>query len=153
MRQEARDTLQQAREDRITVDAALAAGRHYAAVFFAQQVAEKALKALYLHRLNESPYRRNLVVLANQVAAPPAVLHACRALNPAYTTTRYVDAANGVPADMFDADAANQALCDADTVSAWVLAELERKLEYRGLVREAWEQGVRVEIGQPNPPA
>ncbi|MFA4647432.1 HEPN domain-containing protein [Pyrococcus kukulkanii] len=48
MREEARLLWEQALEDLKTVEVLIDADRYYASVFFSQQAAEKALKALYI---------------------------------------------------------------------------------------------------------
>ncbi|ACS34619.1 Nucleotide-binding protein, containing HEPN domain [Thermococcus gammatolerans EJ3] len=55
MRNEARLLWEQALEDLKTAEALIDVKRYYASVFFSQQAAEKALKALYIEVKREFP--------------------------------------------------------------------------------------------------
>jgi len=124
MRQEIQDEWRQSQEDLITARVLRDSGRYYASVFFCHQAAEKALKALYMETLGRLPATHNLIVLARDLQAPPNIITAARELNPDYLTTRYVDAANGVPADMYDAASAERHLQFAEEVGQWVASLL-----------------------------
>ena len=101
MRPEVRDTLIQAEEDLDTARVLMEQKKYYASVFFSQQAAEKALKALYIHSKREYPRIHNMVELAEELNSPDNIMEAARELNPDYLTTRYVNAANGIPARMY----------------------------------------------------
>ena len=98
--------------------------RHYATVFFSQQAAEKALKALHIERRRASARTHNLSRLANVLKAPAAVLKSARELTPDYLTTRYPDAANGIPAEIYDEDIAVRHLSYAQEICRWVTKQL-----------------------------
>lgn len=119
MRDETRSWLAQAREDLETAKF-LATSRYYAAVFFAQQAAEKALKALYIevHR-DFPPKNHNLLELCRALSAPADILEAARELNPEYFTTRYPDAAVGIPAEMYSEQSAKVHLEACEKVMTW----------------------------------
>ncbi|MFB0545459.1 MAG: HEPN domain-containing protein [Anaerolineae bacterium] len=93
--------------------------RHYASVFFSQQAAEKALKALYLYQRRELARTHNLVELAKDLGAPPEVVEAAQELTPDYLVTRYPNAANGVPAHMYNLGTAQIHFGCAETVMKW----------------------------------
>lgn len=119
MRDETRSWLAQARED-LETSKFLATSRYYAAVFFAQQAAEKALKALYIEVCRDFPPKNhNLVELCRALTAPPEIVEAARELNPEYFTTRYPDAAVGIPADMYSEQSARVHLEACEKVMAW----------------------------------
>lgn len=120
MRQEIRDGWQHSQEDFTTARVLRDNGRYYASVFFCQQTAEKALQALYMETHAQSPATHNLIMLTRDLQAPPEVCTAARELNPDYLTTRYVDAANGVSADMYDEAAAERHLQYAEEMVQWV---------------------------------
>lgn len=126
MRQEVQDGWRQSQEDLITARVLQDGERYYACVFFCQQTAEKALKALYVETLGQLPATHNLITLARSLKAPPEILTAARELNPDYLITRYVDAANGVPADMYDAASAERHLQFAEEIVQWVASALPR---------------------------
>lgn len=125
MREEAASWLAQAREDLTTAEYNRQGGRYYAAVFFAQQAAEKALKALYVQAMNDlAPKTHNMVRLAKVLGAPEEVVEAAIELNPEYFTTRYPDAAVGIPAEMFSDRSAAVHLQAAKVVLEWVQSKL-----------------------------
>ncbi len=124
MREEIRNTWMQSEEDLRTAELIIEVGRFYASVFFSQQAAEKALKALYIYQKKRLPKTHNIVELASDLVAPDEVIEACQELNPDYVTTRYVDAANGVPAKMYSRNSAIIHLQYAKTVIKWTQQHL-----------------------------
>ena len=64
-----------------------------ASVFFSQQAAEKALKALLIKRTRNFPKIHDLTKLARMNDAPEKIVELCAKINPAYTATRYPDTA------------------------------------------------------------
>ncbi|RKY57572.1 MAG: DNA-binding protein [Candidatus Latescibacterota bacterium] len=125
MRPEVRYTMAQAEEDLDTARVLLENDKYYASVFFSQQAAEKALKALYIHIKREYPRTHNLVELAQDLEAPEEILEAVKELNPDYLSTRYVNAANGIPAQMYTRRSAEVHLEYAREVSLWTRRRLE----------------------------
>ena len=68
-----------------------------ASVFFCEQAAQKALKALLIHRTSEPPPKiHNLAELGKMVGVDKKMLDFLVELTPHYMMTRYPDAA-GVP--------------------------------------------------------
>lgn len=120
MRREAKDCLRQAEEDLITAQANIKIERYYASVFFSQQCAEKALKAGSIEKLKILPQEHNLIELSKMLNAPEDIMKAARELNPEYLITRYIDAANGVPAEMYDLDSAQLHLNCAKEILSWI---------------------------------
>ena len=99
---------------------ALTGGSHQMVAFFSHQIAEAALKALWIHEADGLPPRtHNLVDMAQQLDAPEAIVGAARLLNPLYSATRYPDVANGNPAKNYDEAIASGALARAEEVYAW----------------------------------
>ncbi|MFW6126416.1 MAG: HEPN domain-containing protein [Chloroflexota bacterium] len=54
-------------EDLKTAEALIEASRYYAAVFFSEQAAEKALKVVYLERERRPAFTHDLVELADEL--------------------------------------------------------------------------------------
>ncbi|MDW7971574.1 MAG: HEPN domain-containing protein [Nitrososphaerota archaeon] len=79
-------------------------GKYYASVFFAEQAAEKALKATYIHLKKDFPFRiYNLVELLQALDIDRNdLIDAAMDLTPEYIVTRYPDAANGIPAYLYN---------------------------------------------------
>lgn len=120
MREEIRNWWEQARADYVTAQELIPIRRFYASVFFSQQAAEKALKALWLHLKRTPALTHNLVEMAEGLQAPEQVLQACIELNPDYVVTRYPDAANGVPEQMYTEESAREHLGYGERVMTWV---------------------------------
>lgn len=125
MREESRNWWLQALSDLEVAKSNNSAGHYYACAFFSHQAAEKALKAVYIERLRlAAPKSHNLVGLARELALPAALVHALRELNPSYTTSRYPDAANGLPFEAFDREIAAGLVQVAAGVLEWARREL-----------------------------
>lgn len=103
----------------------LASRDYHLCAFLCQQAVEKGLKALWIYRLKEMPPKtHDLTDLASRLEAPVRLGRAFRELNPLFATTRYPDAANGVPSRMFDQEIAQARIQDAEEVMAWCRNEL-----------------------------
>ena len=100
-------------------------GAHDACALMCQQAAEKYLKALTIKTTAATPPRTHQCErLAQMLAAPDHVLDAARLLESDYMESRYPDAAQGVPFEMFtDADSAEH-LSAAEVIEQWVLQQL-----------------------------
>ncbi|HHW14294.1 MAG TPA: HEPN domain-containing protein [Firmicutes bacterium] len=108
--------------------------RHNYAVWFSRQAAEKMLKAGFLLLLKEPiPKEHNLLALGRTLLGEEetSLRAALSFLNPHYTTTRYVDAAVGAPADLYDEDSAREAYRRSMEVIQW----LGKKMGLDGLTR------------------
>ena len=60
-------------------------------VFFLQQSAEKALKAIYIKKFNKLFKTHDLALLSKKLNAPKKIIEYCEELSPAYQYTRYPD--------------------------------------------------------------
>lgn len=125
MREEVIDMWTQAKEDYLTAKRIIDIERYYASVFFSQQTAEKALKALYIHKLKTRPKTHDLVKLCRSLEAPEEITDAALELNPEYVVTRYINAAHGVPAHMFNQKSAKFHLQCAEVVMRWVEKQMK----------------------------
>src|SRR5437660_1589695 len=67
LRRQAQDNWAQSKADMATAVTLRDAGIYYAAVFFSQQAAEKALKAVIIGRLQKQPRGHNLITFANEL--------------------------------------------------------------------------------------
>ena len=101
MREEVRNWLSQAKADLEPAQDSLKSGHYEWACFQGQQAAEKALKALYIHKKRTALITHNVVTLAQALKAPNSVVEAARELNADYVTARYPDAANGIPSEQY----------------------------------------------------
>lgn len=113
-------------EDLETANVIIKTKRYYASVFFSQQAAEKALKAFYIETLRDYPPKtHNMLEISRKLEVPEHVLDAAIELNPEYFVTRYPDAANGVPAEMYTEKKANLHFEKAEVVIQWVKSQLK----------------------------
>ena len=113
------DWLGKARED-LQVASHLIAGGHWAAAaFHAQQAAEKALKAVVIHRSRSLERTHDLVRLANAAKASAAVTDHATFLTDFYVSARYPDVGGGVTAQ--DSD---EALGRAAEVVRWASTQV-----------------------------
>ncbi len=125
VRREARLWLEQAEAELRAAIHALEAGDWFAAVFWSHQTAEKALKALLIAS-GIARRDHNLLALLEHaekeagIEPPPDVARCARQLNPHYMVSRYPDAANGVPFQMYERSDAEKAIECARRVLEWV---------------------------------
>ncbi|MFW6126020.1 MAG: HEPN domain-containing protein [Chloroflexota bacterium] len=127
MRQETRNWWTQAVADLRAAEVNLSAGQHYVCVFLCHQAAEKALKAVIIETLRELPQKEhNLLRLGDTLSLGSDLQAVLRRLNPAYTSARYPDAANGIPAEAFDQHMAQEHVGYAERVVQWAREQLGR---------------------------
>lgn len=121
MRREAELWWRQAREDLQSAEVNLRAGRYYLVAFLSHQAVEKALKALYLEKLRESPgATHSLVSLGKKVGIPEELFPHLRKLAPDFVLSRYPNAAHGLPSELYDREMAEERLRLAREVLEWV---------------------------------
>lgn len=88
---EVNDWLNKAKEDFDTAKYNIKGEKYDAGIFFLQQSAEKALKAIYIKKFKKLLKTHDLVVLARSVDAPNKIIEECKSLTGAYQFTRYPD--------------------------------------------------------------
>lgn len=120
--------LQQALRDLRTAENSLNSGDYYACAFWSQQAVEKALKALLLSR-GVAARTHDLVELGYMVRDElgldiSGIIDHLRELTTHYTTTRYPDAANGLPYEIYTERRARSILGMAREVVEWVRRNL-----------------------------
>ncbi|NIR47010.1 HEPN domain-containing protein [candidate division KSB1 bacterium] len=126
MREETKNWWAQAQKDLESARKSLNADLYYVSAFLCQQAVEKGLKALYIQQKKQMPDKtHNLLRLAESVGFPKNKLGLLRSLNPDFVTTRYPDAANGIPAEIFDKDIAQDHLEKAEEVMNWIRKTLK----------------------------
>ena len=97
-----------------------------ACAFFAQQAAEKYLKAAYMTvKQEEAPRVHSLPFLAAEVGATEEVMDAARRLTGEYTAIRYPDAATYRSHEDYDREVARERLRQAEAIIEWVGGLLE----------------------------
>jgi len=94
MRKEVKEWWKQALKDLDSAEKNLNIGEFYLTAFLCQQSVEKSLKALYIHKLKESPgATHSLIFLGKEVGIPEGYYSTLRRLSPDFVITRYPDAA------------------------------------------------------------
>jgi len=119
MREETKNWLKQAEMDLETAKANINIKKYFASAFFSQQAAEKALKAMALEKLREPLKSHNLLELAKRLKVPHEIMVCLIELNPDFIITRYPDAANGLPYELYDLKKAKQKTGFAEKVLRW----------------------------------
>jgi len=119
LRRLAQDNWAQSKADLATAMTLRDAGIYYASVFYSQQAAEKALKAVITGRLQKTPRGHNLITFANELNAPLDVMNAAAELNLEFLAARNPEHAEGVPAQMYDLPSAHLHLEASRMVVDW----------------------------------
>jgi HEPN domain-containing protein len=124
----AADWLRQAERDLGFAETGAAAGYHEGAAFYAQQSAEKAVKALIqsLHGgVRGHSITEMLRQLPNSIDVAAGLLNAAQELDKIYATSRYPNGfTSGAPADYFNAKSSNELLGHARTILEWCRSQI-----------------------------
>ena len=120
VRKEAENNWAQARADIATAITLRDAGVYYASVFFAQQAAEKALRAANMESMHKNPKGHNLITMANSLNAPIEIMNYAAELNADFLNTRSPEAADGIPFQLYSQDDAVLHLKAAQEIVEWV---------------------------------
>lgn len=126
MRLEIENWLKQAEADLRKAGILFKSREFDGSVFFCQQSAEKALKAVALERLRESPKGHSIIYLAQLVRLPGGMMSGIRDLNPEYLITRYPDMASGAPSELYDEEIASRHLETARAVMEWAKKQMKK---------------------------
>lgn len=125
MQQEVKDWLEQAKRDFQTAKNCFKNKDYYAAVNFAQQCAEKSLKALYISNNRKIPPKiHDLIELCRLITAPPEVIVPAGKLTVTFLSSRYPGAAPVIPAKFYDQEKAKEHLQEARFILQWVKEKL-----------------------------
>ena len=126
MRPETEPWWRQAQADLETARRNLPLAYPYAVSWFAQQAAEKGLKALYLERLGRlAPYTHDLERLGVDLNVPAPLATDLALLNPTFEMVRYPDVTSGLaPVDVITVAEARGHLAAAERVITWIGAAL-----------------------------
>ncbi len=117
--------LKQADYDIATAEFMTDGGRYFYAVFMCHLATEKALKGLYLHRLQEIPPKtHNLVYLLNKAGLKPDARQSgvIAILNEANITTRYPDDIDSLQSK-YTQEIASEILMGTKEILAWIKAQ------------------------------
>jgi HEPN domain-containing protein len=91
------------------------------AAFLAEQAVEKYLKAVWVITKKEpAPHTHAFTELGNGLGVPADLRRHLADLTSDYTITRYPDAANAVPYELYDETTARTKIQNAESVITWL---------------------------------
>ncbi len=126
MRKEVELWWKQALKDLEAAEKNYKIGEYYIVAFLCQQSIEKALKALYIHILKESPgTTHSLVFLGKRLEVPKDLMSILRKVSPDFIITRYPDVAGDAPYELYDEEIARERLEWARRMIAWIKEKLK----------------------------
>lgn len=100
---------------------------YHLTAFLCHQSVEKALKAVYMHKLKQSPgATHSLIFLGRETGIPKEHHNGLRRLSPDFVITRYPDAAQAIPHELYDETIAAERMDVARKVIAWASRELKK---------------------------
>lgn len=121
MREDVRRLLVQARRDLEIAEKNIGLKAFEVTAFLCEQSVEKGMKALYVHRLKRrAPAIHSLIEIARPLAIPKALREPLALLNMDYVASRYPDAANGIPAEIYTKSMAEGRVAAARKVWVWI---------------------------------
>jgi HEPN domain-containing protein len=89
--------------------------------FLAEQAVEKFLKAAWtVVNREDAPRTHSLTELGDALGVPRELRRHLVDLNADYTTSRYPDAANGVPYEVYDRETAEAKVAAAEEILTWL---------------------------------
>lgn len=120
MIKEVKDWQKQAQADMKTANDALNSKNYYAAVAFAQQSAEKGLKAVYILLTGKTPPKiHDLVELSRLVNASVEVTAQAEKLTVTYFSSRYPGVAPKIPVEYYTKRKAQRHIKEAEVILQW----------------------------------
>jgi HEPN domain-containing protein len=121
MRREIERLLKQADRDVENARKNLTIQAYEVAAFLAQQAVEKYLKGTWVVVKKEpAPHTHALTELGDGLGVPTDLRRHLADLTSDYTVSRYPDAANAVPYELYDEATARAKVQNAETVIAWL---------------------------------
>ena len=126
MNEDVKQWFEQAQADLITAGHLLSSKDYYAAVTFAQQCAEKALKAIFIFRYRKLPPKvHDLVKLGTSVGIPISISKEGEKLTGTYLSSRYPGAGPDIPVRFYDKEKAEQHIKEAEVILKWVQKKIQ----------------------------
>ncbi len=121
MRVEAERMIKQAERDVLNARKNIEIEAYEVSAFLAEQAVEKFLKAVWIiFRSELPPHTHYLLELGQGLKMPSRLRRHLAFLNPDYTITRYPDAANGIPYELYDRETALSKIRAAEEVIGWL---------------------------------
>ena len=125
MRPEVERLLRQADRDIGNAGKNLTIEAYEVSAFLAQQAVEKYLKGMWvLLKREPAPHTHSLTELGDGVGVPPELRRHLADLTPDYTVSRYPNAANAVPYELYDDTTARTKVQNAEAVITWLRSKI-----------------------------
>jgi HEPN domain-containing protein len=125
MRTEADRLIRQAERDLANARKNIEVEAYEVAAFLAHQAVAKYLKAAWFILRGEAPpHSHYLMELGRGLEVPESLQRKLAFLNPDYTVSRYPDAANGVPYELYDRDTAREKVAAAEEIILWLRSRI-----------------------------
>ena len=127
MRREVERLLRQADRDLDNARKNIAIEAYEVSAFLAEQAVEKYLKGLWVLLKSEpAPHTHSLTELGDGIGVPADMRRHLAGLAPDYTVSRYPDAANAVPYELYDQETAREKVRAAEQVIEWLRNRIPR---------------------------
>jgi len=121
MRQEFSRLFRQADRDLPNARKNVSIEAYEVAAFLAEQGVEKYLKGVWVLTTKEpAPHTHALIELGDGIGVPADLRRHLADLTQDFTVSRYPDAANGVPYELYDEATARAKIENAEAVIAWL---------------------------------
>jgi HEPN domain-containing protein len=125
MRPEVRRLLKQADRDLENAEGNISIRAYEVAAFLIQQAVEKYLKATWVvTKKQPAPHTHSLTELGDGLGVPQEFRRPLADLTTDYTVSRYPDAANGVPYELYDEEMVRGKLRNARQVVEWLRGQI-----------------------------
>ena len=125
MREEILNWWKQAEKDLKASKNSLRSGDYEWASFQAHQATEKALKSLFLYQRRTFPPTHDLTKIGKELKVSEDLMKSLKYLNPEYVVSRYPNAANAVPYELYDKNKAKENIKRAERVVKWIKRQLK----------------------------
>ncbi len=124
MREEITHWWKQAESDLRKAEVLFKSGDYDGVAFYSQQSVEKALKAIILFKTNEKAEGHSLVYLGKIAKAPEDFFSGFKKLSPQYFLSRYPDASEEIPYELYDQENTKEFLVFARRILEWIKKQL-----------------------------
>lgn len=125
MRNDIINWIRQANKDLEVAEKNFYIEEYYSSTFWCQQSIEKGLKALILHKTREIPLGHSLVKLGKIAKVPKDFISKLKKLSPQYFLSRYPDASEDVPFELYDENITKEFLDISKEVLEWINNQLK----------------------------
>lgn len=121
MRREVEQLFKQADRDLENARKSITIEAYEVSAFLAQQAVEKYLKGMWILLKKEpAPHTHSLIELGDGIGVPSELRRNLADLTPDYTVSRYPNAANGIPYELYDEARARAKVGNAAEVIRWL---------------------------------